>query len=238
MASAHKRGNNYQLIVSCGYDQNGKKIVKTNTWTPPIGMTEKQILRELERQKIHFEEQVKNGNFTDGTKIKLSDFCMEYLIIVKSTLAATTWRSYKNTIEQQIIPELGHIKLSDLRPMHVQRFIQKLEEKGRFEDLHYQQSLEKAEKAKASGKTLPPMPIKKEYLSPATIKRIHAVLQSVLGRAMKLGLILSNPADSEKIDLPHIEIPNTEILDEEAAKIVLSALETEPLIILTLKRVW
>lgn len=66
-------------------------------------------------------------------------------------------------------------------------------------------------------------------LSPATVKRIHAVLQSVLSRAVKLELIASNPADSKKIDLPHVELPEVQILDESAANTVLTALENEPL---------
>lgn len=55
------------------------------------------------------------------------------------------------------------------------------------------------------------------------------MLQSVLGRAVKLGLIPSNPADSTKLDLPHVELPDVQILDENAAAAVLTALEGEPL---------
>jgi integrase len=229
MPSSRKRGAGYQITVSCGYDANGKKILKTTTWTPPAGMTEKQTQKELGRQKFIFENEIKSGNVAEGKNIKLTDFCTEYLEIIASTLAPTTLRSYKKTIEQRIIPALGHIKLTDLRPLHVQRFIQMLEEKGQFIDLHYKQWEKRAEKAKKAGKKMPPAPDKKDYLSAASIKRFHAVLQSVLGRALKLGLIAYNPANGEKLDLPHIESPEVQILDEDAAVAVLEALESEPL---------
>jgi hypothetical protein len=160
MASARKRGNGYQITVSCGYGSDGKKIFKNTTWAPSAGMTEKQVQKELERQKVLFEEQVKRGNVVDGRNIKLSDFCSEYLELIKSTLAPTTWKSYKTTIEQRIIPALGHITLSELRPLHVQRFIKMLEEKGQFEDIHYKQWETRAEKAKKAGKEIPVAPVK------------------------------------------------------------------------------
>lgn len=61
------------------------------------------------------------------------------------------------------------------------------------------------------------------------MKRIHAVLESILGRAVRLGLIANNPADGTKLDLPHAELPEVQILDEQAAMAVLDALEAEPL---------
>lgn len=55
MATVVKRGKSYKITVSCGYDINGKQIRKHKTWNPPAGMTERQIQKELERQKVLFE---------------------------------------------------------------------------------------------------------------------------------------------------------------------------------------
>ena len=47
--------------VSCGYDTNGKQIVRQKTWTPDKNMTPKQIEKEVNRQAVLFEEECKNG---------------------------------------------------------------------------------------------------------------------------------------------------------------------------------
>ena len=54
MATAVKRGDSYKITASCGYDISGKQIRKHTTWTPPVGMTPRQIAKELERQKVLF----------------------------------------------------------------------------------------------------------------------------------------------------------------------------------------
>lgn len=47
--------------VSCGYDTNGKQIVRQKTWTPDKNMTPKQIEKEVNRQAVLFEEECKKG---------------------------------------------------------------------------------------------------------------------------------------------------------------------------------
>lgn len=66
MATARKKGRGYEIRVSCGIDINGKKLGKSKTWIPDEGMTQKQIEKELARQKVLFEEEVKNGICPDN----------------------------------------------------------------------------------------------------------------------------------------------------------------------------
>ena len=47
MANIRKRGNTYQIRVSCGYDTKGELIMQTMTWKPPEGMTPKQAEKEV-----------------------------------------------------------------------------------------------------------------------------------------------------------------------------------------------
>ena len=49
MATIRKRGNSYQIRVSCGYDTSGNQVVQTMTWKPEPKMTAKQIEKELNR---------------------------------------------------------------------------------------------------------------------------------------------------------------------------------------------
>lgn len=50
MATIRKRGNSYQIRVSCGYDTSGNQVVQTMTWKPADGMNKKQIEKELQKQ--------------------------------------------------------------------------------------------------------------------------------------------------------------------------------------------
>ena len=63
MASARLRGKRYEIAVFCGLDSYGKRIYQYTYWAPEPGMTQKQIEKELERQKVLFENKVKNGDF-------------------------------------------------------------------------------------------------------------------------------------------------------------------------------
>ena len=74
MATIRKRGNSYQIRVSCGTDINGKKIVEAMTWKPEENMTQKQIQKELNRIAVHFEENIKKGIVKKDNKIKLKIF--------------------------------------------------------------------------------------------------------------------------------------------------------------------
>ena len=73
MPTIEKRGSGYRITVSAGYDMQGKQIKKRMTWTPLPGMTEKQIQKELERQKVLFAERVRTGRILDGST-RFSDF--------------------------------------------------------------------------------------------------------------------------------------------------------------------
>jgi len=55
MATIRKRGNSYQIRVSCGYDTSGNQVVQTITWKPSENMNKKQIVKELNKQAILFE---------------------------------------------------------------------------------------------------------------------------------------------------------------------------------------
>lgn len=203
MPSIQKRGSSYRITVSCGYDFRGKQIRKTKTYRPLPGMSPKQIEKEVLRTAMVFEASVKNGEYIDAGRIRLSDFCPQYLEIEATVLSPITLSAYERIIEQHIIPMLGHFRLSEIRPFHVQMFVQ------------YLQSPQ-AGRGKAT-------------LSPSSVRRYFTVLQSVLGRAYKLGLLPNNPADTERIELPCAESNPPDIFTKEEAAQLLSYLEQEPL---------
>lgn len=129
MATVVKRGKSYKITVSCGYDINGKQIRKHKTWNPPAGMTERQIQKELERQKVLFEEHCRTGQMLNGN-IRLSDFVDIWMKDYASQqLRPTTLAGYRQYLKR-IIPALGHIRLEKLQPHHLQSFYNNLAETG------------------------------------------------------------------------------------------------------------
>ncbi|MBQ8524384.1 MAG: site-specific integrase, partial [Clostridia bacterium] len=110
MASVIKRGNTYTIRVSLGYDINGKQIQKFTTWKPSPGMTKAQIEKELERQKILFEEKCRSGRVLDSST-RFGDYA-EYWMqeYAEKQLRASTISGYKLML-RRIVPALGHIRL-------------------------------------------------------------------------------------------------------------------------------
>ncbi len=208
-----KDGNiiSYRIRVARGYDSYGKKLKPYElSWKPAPGMTSKQIEKELNKQAVEFEEQCKNGLSGTANQLKLAEFCTQYLEIKKNVLAPRTQLEYQRFIDSTIIPLLGHIKLKDIKPGHVQQFVQ------------YLSGDVKRKRDKA-------LDTENSKLSQSSIRRRLAVLQSILKQAVKLGYIPTNPANAEKLTLQKVVPPKVEIFSRQEAAVMLEALEQEEL---------
>lgn len=130
MATIEKRGNSYRIIVSDGYTAKGKQVRERMTWTPPDGMSEEKALKEAKRQAVLFEDRVKRGRVVDS-KIKLETFIQEKYVpdYMDLYLKRSTRAGYQRIIKG-IIDALGHMKLCDIRPAHINAFYRNLQEDG------------------------------------------------------------------------------------------------------------
>ena len=173
----------------------------------------------MERQKVLFERTVSSGEYFNESRMRLSDFFPKYLEIEKGKLAPTTYTAYSRIINNYIVPALGHLRLKDIKPLHVQLFVRNLSDDNLCKAT-------RREKTK-SGESVLVTHTKK--FSSATIRRYYVVLQSILHSACKLGLVPSNPADDEKIELPPLEPSKTEIFTKDEAADMLNCLSAEPL---------
>lgn len=205
MATIQKRSNGYFISVSCGYDQTGKQIRRTMTYRPETGMTAKQIEKEVKRQAVLFEEQCKKGVVAADNRLKLADYIPIYFENAQNSLSPSVNEQYHRVSRLYIVPMLGHMKLKDIKPLHVQRFVNALESMT----------------ARPDGKPC--------TLSAATVRRYYTVLQSILHSAYKLGIIGINPADGDRITLPKLKEQETEIFTAEELGNMLDCLEDETL---------
>ena len=188
------------IRVYHGYDSEGNRLKPyTMSWKPEREMSEKQIMKEANRRAALFEEECKNGNISSAPNMKLRDFCNIYLDIKSGILSPRTYEYYTRVINDLIIPLLGHIRITDLKPAHVQQFIKYIQDNS------------------------------EKKPSPSTIKRKVAILQSILRQAVKLGLIQTNPANAERLTMPKQIAPQVEIFTRQEAVEMLEALKDEPL---------
>lgn len=129
MATIQKQGKGYKITVSQGYDYTGKRIRQYMTWTPDPRMTERQIKKELERQAVLFEEQVKSG-VSANANIRFADFADKYMTeYAQLYLKPKTVRTYTENLAR-INQAIGHIRLCDLRAGHINSFYRNLQESG------------------------------------------------------------------------------------------------------------
>ncbi len=59
LANITKRGNTFRIRVFVGYDMNGKQLVKSTTFTPPVGETEKKAEKLAQEYAFEFERHCK-----------------------------------------------------------------------------------------------------------------------------------------------------------------------------------
>lgn len=59
MAQVIKRNNSYQIVVSLGYDDNGKQIRKTTTYKIPEGVTARKAQKLVNEYAYEFEKKCK-----------------------------------------------------------------------------------------------------------------------------------------------------------------------------------
>lgn len=138
MASIEKRGENtWRITVSCGYDAQGIKIRKRKTVELEPGLTDRQIEKELKRQAAIFEEEVKKGIYFEPSNFTLSDFIAKWLEERSKDLESKTLFRYKGMLNGRISKALGHLKLEQIKPLHLLEFYRSLQEIGIREDTAY-----------------------------------------------------------------------------------------------------
>lgn len=193
----------YRIRVYRGYSDTGEKLKPfETTWQVPEGWTEKRIQRELQKVAADFENKCLNGDISAAGDPKLSEFCQTYLTIQQNHLAPRTLEYYSTLIRDLIVPLLGHIRLSELKPAHTQVFV------------HHVESEKKRDGTP---------------ISAATVKRKVACLQAILRQAVKLQIIKTNPADAKCLTMPKVITQKVEIFTKQAAAEMLTCLLSEPL---------
>lgn len=184
MAYFEKRSaNTYKIVVSMGYDSNGKHRRVSKTVKLPENMSESKRQKELNTLCVLFQQEVENGLYLDGGKITFAEFTNKWLTdYAEKNLAPTTLVSYK-IILNRILPAIGHITLNKLQPHHLIQFYNSLDEEGTRRDGRFTPT-------KALIKYLEPLTlshiIKTTGISSKTCRRLKTGMATNYNTAQKL----------------------------------------------------
>lgn len=203
MATYTKRGGSYRIRASVGYTSEGKQVMKSKTWTPAPGMTERQIEKELNRQMVLFDEECRGSSLTDG-HIKFETFARQWMKeYVEKALGKRTQASYAY-MSTRIYAALGHLYMDKITSRQIQKFINSLGEAG-------------------SNETHP-----ERGLSPKSIKNFLSMISAVFAYAIKMGMLQYNPCRA--VTLPPLDTGKEKVCYTlEEAQAFLDALADAPL---------
>lgn len=200
MATIRKRGNSYQIRVSCGYDTSGNQVVQTMTWKPADGMNKKQIEKELQKQAILFEDKCMKGQVT--ANIKFQDFAEQWFEeYAKVNLRPTSYSRMKQ-LTKRIYPALGHKRLDKITSRDIQKFVTDLLING---------------KNMNNGKPL----------SRKTAVHHLSLISDVFSYAIRMGMLTDNPC--RRVVVPKSEQEEKQIYTLDEVKTLYEHLRDEPM---------
>lgn len=201
MATIRKRGDSYQIRVSCGYDTSGNQVTRNKTWTPEKGMTAKQIEKELNRQAVMFEESCNDGFQT--TVMKFQEFAeLWFSQYAETKLKTQTVRSY-HTCEKKVYKALGHLRMDKIITRTIQTFIVELISEKRYD---------------SKGKELSPY-------APKTVRNYISFISSIFDYAVKMQMLTSNPC--KNVALPSKRAKEREVYSLDEVQHMLELFESE-----------
>lgn len=200
--SIEKRGKDtYRLVVSCGYNLDGKPAKHTKT----VHCTKKEAEVELAK----FVTKVQSGMVADGKSMTFAEFTEIWKRDYGSKeLAPTTYARYLGILNTRILPYFSKFKLDKIKPTDIMKFYDMLENDTQIRRL---------KNNKGERLTKP--------LSKKTILEHHRLLRAMLHKAVYWQLIVNNPA--ERVQPPKARKPKRKYYDDEQCKILLENLETQ-----------
>lgn len=124
-----KTGISYKITVFSGVDTQGRQVRHYRTWKPEPGMTARQIEKAVQRAAMDFERELELGYQADNRQT-FAQYA-EYVLSLKERagLKPKTLYEYRAQLVR-INAAIGHMKLQDIRPQHLNSFYKNLAESG------------------------------------------------------------------------------------------------------------
>ena len=136
----HEKNGYYYIILNLT-DSAGRRKPK---WIS-TGLTIKGNKKRAEQMLM--EERRKYANAKAGDDVLFADFMEQWLTVIKSSVAVTTFASYSNMVKKVIVPYFRErqITLQELSAKHIQDFyLKELERVSASSVIHYHANIHKA----------------------------------------------------------------------------------------------
>ena len=128
-----KRGkNSWRISIPGGYDEAGKRIWlarDTLHFDPP--MTQSAQRKECEKALALLYARVEGGEIIDAKQVTVKEFSERWMKEhVRLNLSPMSAENYRSFLDRHILPALGRVKLRDLTPYAITKFLNHLRTEG------------------------------------------------------------------------------------------------------------
>jgi len=122
--SIKKRGNNYSIILSLGYEPvTGKRL---RQWISVKGTK-----KDAEKRLAELLHQLDTGSYVKPSKTTLAEYLSRWLQdYAQPNLSPRSYERYESIARVHLIPKLGSISLTQLKPGHLQKHYTDMLNKG------------------------------------------------------------------------------------------------------------
>lgn len=124
-----KTSSTYRITVYSGFDTQGKRIRHRQTYKPDPGMTPRQIEKAVQRAATDFERSIEQGFVLDNRQTFAEYAAYVLDLKERSGTKPKTLDRYRELMGR-INQAIGHMKLADIRPQHLNSFYKNLSEPG------------------------------------------------------------------------------------------------------------
>ena len=179
----------YSVVINLGTDPKTGR--RRQQW-----VTVKGTKKDAEKRLAELLHQLDTGTFIKPGKITVAEYLEHWLKdYVEPNLSPRTAEGYESIIRRHLVPGMGKILLTQLRPEHIQQYLSEKLSKGRWDG--------------------------KGGLNPRTVSHHHTALHRALKIAVKWGLLPRNPADA--IEPPRCQRNEVQTMDEDDVNTFLEA---------------
>lgn len=190
--------NSYSIVISLGKDPTTGKY--KYQWVSIKGTK-----NDAEKRLAELLYQLDNGAFIKPSKVTLAEYLERWLReYAWANLAPRTAEGYELIVRRHLIPALGKITLTGLKPEQTQRY-----------------QSEKLSCGRTDGKG---------GLSPRMVRHHYMALHAALGRAVRIGLLSRNVANA--VSPPRYQRHQWQSLSEFGVSSVLEAARKTPYYVL------
>lgn len=127
MANITKRRNTFRIRVFVGTDMNGKKLMKSTTFTPPEGVTPKKAEKLAQEYAFEFERHCK-GYSQLNENMRFSELAEWYFAnYAPHELKESTVYTYNGQYKKHIEPVLGNMKVKEITTPKLTQLMQSFE---------------------------------------------------------------------------------------------------------------